>query len=67
MKSQCCYAGDVKTPIPSVTGGDVTGKVITTKQQMVDIDALTKKYGKQKEEVQEIEKVSCGLLMRYIA
>jgi len=45
-----------KTPIPSVTGGDVTGKVTTTKQQVVDIDALTKKYGKQKEEVQEIEK-----------
>ncbi|MDD3944618.1 MAG: phage tail length tape measure family protein [Bacteroidales bacterium] len=46
-----------RTPLPSVSGGNITGGVTaTTQPKGVDIDALTKKYGKQKEEVQEIER-----------
>ena len=48
-----------RIPLPKVDGsGKVTTPVTTTatSQNGIDIDYLTKKYGKQKKEVQEIEK-----------
>jgi tape measure domain-containing protein len=47
-----------RIPLPKVDGsGKVTTPVTTTvPMNGIDIDALTKKYGKQKKEVQEIEK-----------
>ena len=47
-----------RIPLPKVDGSGKVTTPVTTKVPVggVDIDALTKKYGKQKEEVQEIEK-----------
>lgn len=47
-----------RIPLPKVDGsGKVTTPVTTTvPMNGIDIDALTKKYGKQKKEVQEIER-----------
>lgn len=45
-----------RTPLPTVTGSVTTPVTTTVPMNGIDIDALTKKYGKQKKEVQEIER-----------